>query len=571
MAMLRRGIRRALPRRDRWHSLAEYAAGEANQEEFRLLRARDSSVSALISATSKPVPTIDWTAWEARIGNKEVFQCLKDFHTQQTELLDSVLGEDQVASVKGQTAGWDLFDEAVKSCEKSVEKSETIMKNGARALWISFQNPTISLVSQSEWLDSDQYWQAFIEKHQFYHDHINCAMEDPESKEYDAKAKAELMQKWGIFDGKGSTRLNNKLLYQKPPSEYYDYLRGPLVEHMIYYLTKTGGDARFFPSNMPVQWFAEIYDKRFQIYNVLQRRRSAVQTAGLLRAAALDFHPNDLEHDGEAYYMKLIAKESAMTELLVGRLMGNFIFLSDDYVPVQTGSAFYAALLTDGGKGTFYSLGSDVHCLFYKPAEALSMPDPTECFAALADYASMTGRRFEVGYAAAFEVFTELLESRKEGLGGSWLTVPGETTSEAFMRRLKKTDPSYAIFEAYTAELAEKWAGATALSMDEALAEMPEIERKYALECAEYENVVFGISEEFSAAAKLEQEQLSKLADVGKLQAALDSGSLVAIDGSVKITDADALTAGAEGFEANRDKAVDMIMATKLPALEKKK
>ena len=31
--------------------------------------------------------------------------------------------------------------------------------------------------------------------------------------------------------------------------------------------------------------------------------------------------------------------------------------------------------------GTFFSLGSDVHCLFYKPAGVeLSTPDPVECF-----------------------------------------------------------------------------------------------------------------------------------------------------------------------------------------------
>merc|ERR1712027_81506 len=81
--------------------------------------------------------------------------------------------------------------------------------------------------------------------------------------------------------------------------------------------------------------------------------------------------------------------------------MGNYIFLTDGHVPVQTGTAFYRALQIDGGKGTFFSLGSDVHCLFYKPAEEMSMPDPKECFHALADHTSMTGRRFEVGYAAA--------------------------------------------------------------------------------------------------------------------------------------------------------------------------
>lgn len=284
-----------------------------------------------------------------------------------------------------------------------------------------------------------------------------------------------------------------------------------------------------------------------------------------------DFHPHDLEHDGEAFFSKLIAKETALTELTVGRLMGNYIFFSDGYVPVQTGTAFYRAIQMDGGKGTFYSLGSDVHCLFYKPAEALSMPDPKECFYALADHTSMTGRRFEVGYAAAFEAFTEVLESRKEGLGGAWFTAPGETSKDAFMRRLKRADPAYDIYEAYAAEHTERWAGAKALSMAEAMAEMPEIERKYNLECAEYDSVIFGVSDEFAAAAKLEQEQLAKLADVGGLQPQLDNGTYVAIADGSKVAEADALTQSLEAFEANRDKAVDAVMATKLPALDKKK
>merc|ERR1711920_407178 len=276
-------------------------------------------------------------------------------------------------------------------------------------------------------------------------------------------------------------------------------------------------------------------------------------------------------HDGEAFWAKLIAKESALTELTVGRLMGNYVFLTDGHVPVQTGTAFYRALQMDGSKCTFYSLGSDVHCLFYKPAEEMSMPDPKECFYALADHTSMTGRRFEVGYAAAFEAFTEVLESRKEGLGGAWFSAPGESSKDAFMRRLRRSDPAYDIYAAYATEHAEKWGGAKALSMADALAQMPEIERKYNLECEEHDNVIFGISDEFAATAKLEQEQLAKLADTGSLQPQLDNGSLVAIAGAAKVAEADALSKSMEQFEAGRDKAVDSVMATKLPALDKKK
>jgi len=568
--MIRRGMRRALPKRDNWHSLQEYAIGENNTEQYRLLRTRDTAVASLITATDRPAPKIDWNAWEARVSNKEVFQCLKDFHAQQTQLLDSVLGEDHTASVKAQTAGWDLFDDAVKSCEKSVEKSETIMKNGARALWISFQNPPISLVSQNEWLDSDQYWQAFIEKHQFYHNHLNSVMEDPESKEYDAKNKSEMMLKYNAWDGKGSTRHNNKLLNQKPTHEYYDWLRGPLIEHMIYFLSKTGSDARFFPQNMPVQWHAEIYNKRFDVYNVIGRRKALAHTSSMARVCDMDFTPGDLEHDGQDYWMKLIAKESAVTELTVARLMGNFIFLSDEYVPVQSGKAFYKALLMDGGKGTFYSLGSDVHCLFYKPSEALTMPAPKECFESLADHVTMTGRRFEPGYAAAFEAFCEVVDSRKEGLGGSWFTIPGESSKDAFMRRLKKSDASYAIYEAYAEEHTEKWAGAAALSMDEALAAMPDIERKYLLECEQYDNVLYGISDEISSGAKADAEMISKLVELGELQGQMDSGELVAIAHGAIVSDASAVAKDVAAFDGSRDKAVEVIMATKT-TLDRKK
>jgi len=279
-----------------------------------------------------------------------------------------------------------------------------------------------------------------------------------------------------------------------------------------------------------------------------------------------------LEHDGEGYWAKLIAKESGMTELTMGRLMGNYILFSDAYVPVQTGMSFYRAIQMDGAKGTFYSLGGDVHCLFYKPAgEALTTPDPKECFNSLADYVSMSGRRFEVGYAAALECFTDILETRKEGLGGSWFTAPGESSADAFMRRLKKSDPAYAIYETYAAEHSERWAGAKAMTVAEAMKEMPEIERKYNLECSEYNNVLFGVSEDLSAAAKLEQEQVAKLSDVGKLQGLLDSSAYVAVEAGAKVTDADALSKSIEEFDSQRDKAVDAIMATKLPALEKKK
>merc|ERR1719433_89214 len=137
------------------------------------------------------------------------------------------------------------------------------------------------------------------------------------------------------------------------------------------------------------------------------------------------------------------------------------------------------------------------------------------------------------------------------------------------MRRLKRSDPAFAIFEAYAAEHTERWAGAKALTMDEALAEMPEVERKYQLECQEYGNVLYGISEEFTGSAKLELEQIAKLADAGELQGKLDTGALVAVADGACVTSADELAKSAHEFESQRDKAVDSIMAIKM-SLDKK-
>merc|ERR1719183_1034082 len=131
------------------------------------------------------------------------------------------------------------------------------------------------------------------------------------------------------------------------------------------------------------------------------------------------------------------------------------------------------------------------------------------------------------------------------------------------MRRLKKDDPSSAIFEAYVAEFKDKWANAKALSMDEALAELPEIERKYNLECVEYNNIAFGLNDELSAASKVEIEKLAKLSEAGGLQGLIDQGTLVAVEDGKSVSKAADVAKSIEVFENERDKAVDTVMATK--------
>jgi hypothetical protein len=87
---------------------------------------------------------------------------------------------------------------------------------------------------------------------------------------------------------------------QRPSYEYYSVFKGPFIEHMIYYLAKTGGDARLFPELLPHKWFCDIYDVKFRLLNILQERRRAVQTAAMAREATLEYHPSDMDHDGEA-------------------------------------------------------------------------------------------------------------------------------------------------------------------------------------------------------------------------------------------------------------------------------
>jgi len=79
------------------------------------------------------------------------------------------------------------------------------------------------------------------------------------------------------------------------------------------------------------------------------------------------------------------------------------------------------------------------------------------------------------------------------------------------------------------------------------------------------------VNDEMAAAGKLEQEQLAKLADLGELQGKLDSGEIVAVAADGTSMKAAEVTQALDDLDGVRDKTVDMVMATKLPSLEKKK
>jgi hypothetical protein len=390
---------------------------------------------------------------------------------------------------------------------------------------------------------------------------MNFNLEDPESKEYDAKQNSEIVTKWKRFDGKGQTRFNNKMLYQRPSFEYYDVFRGVFVEHMIFYLTKTGGDAKFFPETMPHQWFAEIYDNKHNLLSILAQRKRIEHETTLKREVHYEFMPHDLEHGADAYYAAMIAKESSLVELQVGRLMGNFMFLSDA-IPIQTESGLLKALALDGGKGTFYSLGSDVHCIFYKPAAGAAEPSPATAVNSLIDHLAIKGMKLHPAYAEGMSVFYNLLETRKPGLQGSWFALSGETQADAFMRRLKKSDPAYKIYAAYVDEMKEKWASAEVVPADKVEGMLAAIKPKYELECAEFTTLAMAVCDELAAQSKSD-DTVAKLAEAGELQGLLDVGAYVAVGADGSALSAAELAAKMASFDDEANKSSEAVLGRK--------
>jgi hypothetical protein len=423
------------------------------------------------------------------IEHKDLVKSLKAFYEEQMSILDKVGKSDHVGAVKAQTQGWEIFEAAVEECKDAAQASEEILRNGARALYISFHNPPVSHLTQSEWLDTDQYWQAFVEKHMYYSNYLNTLTEDPESKEYDQAVETDAMRKWNTWDSRNVVKYNNKLLYQRPSYEYYDLYRAPLIEHMIFYLTKTGGDARTFPELMPHQWMCEIYANRFEVVDVLQRRRRAMQEKNLTRELPLEFTPHDLDHEGESYYENWIQRENDTIQLAVGRLMGNYMFLSEA-TPLQTESSLLRLMSEEGtAEGKFFTLGEDVHAIFFLPKKDTEV-DPLDGFNTWADHLKMTGRKMNPGYSQILSVFHRTLASRKEGMKGRWFTAMGESQAETFMRRLKSDDPSRSVFEKYVEELKERWVHAKEVPAEKVLEAVKKVEAKYRLECDEYETLV---------------------------------------------------------------------------------
>merc|ERR1719198_1345201 len=219
------------------------------------------------------------------------------------------------------------------------------------------------------------------------------------------------------------------------------------------------------------------------------------------------------------------------------------------------------ALALDGGKGTFYSLGSDVHCLFYKPASAAE-PSPATAVNTLIDHLAITGMKLHPAYAEGLSVFYNLLETRKPGLQGAWFALPGETQADSFIRRLKKSDPAYKIYAAYVEEMKEKWASAEVVPADKVDAMLAAITPKYEPECAEFTTLALSVCEELAAQSKAD-DTVAKLVEAGELQGLLDAGTYVAVAADGSVLSSEALASKMASFDGEAAKSAEAVLGRK--------
>jgi hypothetical protein len=534
--------------------LGEFATGESEAACYRDARSVETKLSATVAKYgSEPVPEIDWSSWEKKIAHKEMVRSLREFYESQMRAFQTPLASP--SAISDTVGDWSLFDSARRGCDASVQASEEILRNGARALWISANNPPASLATQSEWLDSDQYWSAFVEKHMHYGNYLNTSV-DPEAKETIANEEAGLLKAWQIYDGRNVARMNNKLLYQRPSYEFYDIYRSPLMEHMTYFLARHGHDFRFFPETMHYRDFAEIYRHKWRVLETLHARRAAFQRATLAMDVPLELGPEDgdLDHAGDKFYEDFIHKHNTLTEISVSRLMGNYVFLSDA-IPIASESALLRVRRNFQTAGTFFDLGDDVSVLFFKPqtaadADANAEVCPKEAWTNFMRHCRLTGRAVAPGEAELLGVFHDLLAARKEGHEGRWFRASDESTAEAFMRRLRRDDPTREIFEKYVEELQTRWSQAKPIGDAEVEMMVKTKATRYAAETREFETAVMGLAENLQTEVREKTSEAEKKA----------GGQMVIVDEEGKVSQEgdegqrEILKKAMTGFEQEKEK-----------------
>lgn len=115
------------------------------------------------------------------------------------------------------------------------------------------------------------------------------------------------------------------------------------LEHMLYFLIRTGYDYHFFPEIPPVSWIVDMERLRYRYVSRAHERRLQRQLETLKREEPLDLCPVDseLEH-GEEHFFALLSRERTVWEAAVGRWMMDYIFLCHPALPIQNQEMLYA-------------------------------------------------------------------------------------------------------------------------------------------------------------------------------------------------------------------------------------
>merc|ERR1712194_296641 len=225
--------------------------------------------------------------------------------------------------------------------------------------------------------------------------------------------------------------------------------------------------------------------------------------------------------------------------------MASYSFLSDA-TSVQTTAAFAAIVERFGGNGKWYSLGDDVNALFFKPNESAnqksdtSSVEPSVAWACFSDYLALSGKKMHPVVNQCAETFAGLLQERSVALEGSWFNIPGESSAEAFLRRLKKDDITYSVYAEYVAELKEKWASALEVSQSTVADKIATtIEPQYENDVANYERTILYGSE--NSETKVAADTIAKDVASGDLAARIGSSEIIVASNSGTALNADDL------------------------------
>jgi hypothetical protein len=109
------------------------------------------------------------------------------------------------------------------------------------------------------------------------------------------------------------------------------------LEHIIYFLIRTGKDYHFFPEILPAAWVTHIESLRYRYLKRQNLRHRSTMLDVHDGSATADLVPLFQEKDyNEFFFSDVGTRERNLWEFVVGRLMSDYIFLSFPAKPIQS-------------------------------------------------------------------------------------------------------------------------------------------------------------------------------------------------------------------------------------------